>query len=188
MRSMLANDYPDQTCSVAAALEVIGERWSLLIVRDVMLGVRRFDQLQADLGIARNVLQTRLRRLTEQGVLEKRLYQQRPVRYEYRLTDKGLDLWPAVVALMSWGDKHAAPNGPPVVLEHRGCGGLVNEHRYCSACGAALTARDAIARPGPGASPDHPLARLVAAARAERGARAPGAEHAAKAAPAGAAD
>src|ERR1700683_1473124 len=106
---MLNKDYDNQTCSIAGALEVVGERWSLLIVRDVFLGVRRFDQLQADLGIARNVLQTRLSRLVDQGVLEKRLYSEHPPRFEYRLTDKGLDLWPTLVALMYWGTTYADP-------------------------------------------------------------------------------
>jgi DNA-binding HxlR family transcriptional regulator len=157
---MLKNDYENQTCSIAGALEVVGERWSLLIVRDVLLGVRRFDEMQANLGIARNVLQTRLTRLLEQGVLEKRLYQERPRRYEYRLTEKGLDLWPAIVALMNWGDLHAAPQaGPPVLLEHKGCGGAVDEHRTCRDCGARLSVRDVRALPGPGASAEHPLRR-----------------------------
>src|ERR1700731_1392828 len=111
---MLGNDYDGQVCSIAGTLEVVGERWSLLIVRDVFLGLRRFDEIQGDLGIARNVLQTRLTRLVDQGVLEKRLYRERPSRYEYRLTEKGLDLWPALVALMYWGDRYAAPAaGPP---------------------------------------------------------------------------
>jgi DNA-binding HxlR family transcriptional regulator len=162
---VLGNDYPEQTCSIAGALEVVGERWSLLIVRDVLLGVRRFEELQADLGVARNVLQTRLTRLLEHGVLEKRLYQERPKRYEYRLTEKGLDLWPTIVALLQWGDKHAAPEaGPPVLLEHRECGGAVDQHRICQACGARLNARDAVARLGPGASPRHPLRRREARA------------------------
>jgi DNA-binding HxlR family transcriptional regulator len=161
---MLGNDYRSQTCSIAGALEVVGERWSLLIVRDVFLGVRRFDQMQAHLGIARNVLQARLSKLTDEGVLERRLYEERPPRYEYRLTEKGLDLWPTVVALMQWGDRYAAPAaGPPVLLEHRGCGGAVDEHRICETCGAHLTVREARALPGPGASADHPLRR-----RAER--------------------
>jgi DNA-binding HxlR family transcriptional regulator len=160
---VLGNDYPSQTCSIAGALEVIGERWSLLIVRDVLLGVRRFDELQADLGVARNVLQTRLTRLVEHGVLEKRVYQERPTRFEYLLTEKGLDLWPTIVALLQWGDKHAAaPAGPPVLLEHRDCGGAVDGHRICSACGARLSVRDAVARLGPGASPRHPLHRRQA--------------------------
>ena len=157
---MPGNDYKAQACSIAGALEVVGERWSLLIVRDVFLGLRRFDQMQANLGIARNVLQARLTRLTDQGVLERRLYKERPPRYEYRLTEKGLDLWPTVVALMQWGDRHAVPaGGPAVLLEHRGCGGAVDEHRVCGACGARLSVRDARAIPGPGAPPDHPLFR-----------------------------
>jgi DNA-binding HxlR family transcriptional regulator len=157
---VLGNDYSSQTCSIAGALEVVGERWSLLIVRNVFLGLRRFDQIQGNLQIARNVLQTRLERLVEQGVLERRPYQERPLRHEYRLTDKGLDLWPTVVALMQWGDRHAAPAaGPAVVLEHRGCGGAVDEHRVCEKCGKPLSARESRALPGPGASPDHPLVR-----------------------------
>jgi DNA-binding HxlR family transcriptional regulator len=155
---MLGNDYSSQTCSIAGALEVVGERWSLLIVRNLMLGLRRFDEIQENLGIARNVLQARLRRLIEHGVIEKRLYQERPPRYEYRLTEKGLDLWPAIVALMNWGDRHAAaPAGPPVLLEHRGCGGAIDEHRICERCGERLSVRDSRARPGPGATPEHPL-------------------------------
>ncbi|MHB8233094.1 MAG: winged helix-turn-helix transcriptional regulator [Solirubrobacteraceae bacterium] len=157
---MLGNDYSSQTCSIAGALEVVGERWSLLIVRNVFLGLRRFDQIQENLGIARNVLQTRLERLVDQGVLERKLYSERPPRYEYLLTEKGLDLWPTVVALMQWGDRHAAPaGGPAVVLEHRGCGGRVDEHRACEKCGERLSARESRALPGPGASPEHPLVR-----------------------------
>src|ERR1700704_5532346 len=155
---MLRNDYADQACSIAGALEVVGERWSLLIVRDILLGLRRFDELQADLGIARNVLQTRLSRLGEQGVLERVPYQERPLRHEYRLTEKGLDLWPMIVALMKWGDRYATPQGgPAVVIEHRGCGGTIDEHRICEACGAKLNARDGIGRPCPRAPPGHPL-------------------------------
>jgi DNA-binding HxlR family transcriptional regulator len=154
---VLGNSYDNQICSIAAALEVVGERWSLLIVRDIFLGLRRFDEIQADLGIARNVLHVRLTRLVEQGVLEKRPYQERPPRWEYRLTPKGLDLWPTVVSLMYWGDRHAAPGGPPVLLEHRGCGGEVDSHRICETCGARLTAVDVRARRGPGAPDDRRL-------------------------------
>jgi DNA-binding HxlR family transcriptional regulator len=164
---MLKNDYDSQVCSIASALEVIGERWSLLIVRDIFLGLRRFDEIQEDLGIARNVLQTRLTRLQEQGVLERRLYREHPPRYEYRLTEKGLDLWPTIVALMQWGDRYAGlPAGPVVLLEHRGCGGAVDEHRVCRKCGAMLSVRDARAIPGPGAPPNHPLLRREARAQA----------------------
>jgi DNA-binding HxlR family transcriptional regulator len=162
---MLRNDYESQSCSVAGALEVVGERWSLLIVRDVLLGLRRFDEIQGSLRVARNVLQTRLTRLLQHGVLEKRLYQEHPPRYEYRLTEKGLDLWPAVVALLQWGDRYAAPQaGTPVLLEHKGCGGAVDEHRICSGCGERLSVRDVRALPGPGASPDHPLRRRAQSA------------------------
>jgi DNA-binding HxlR family transcriptional regulator len=155
---MLGNDYDSQVCSIAGTLEVVGERWSLLIVRNVFLGLRRFDEIQENLGIARNVLQTRLTRLIDYGVLEKQLYRERPPRYEYRLTQKGIDLWPTIVALMQWGDRYAAPAaGPPVLLEHRDCGGAVDEHRVCERCGAKLDARDVRATPGPGATPEHPL-------------------------------
>ncbi len=170
---MLGSEYSNQTCSIAGALEVVGERWSLLIVRNVFLGLRRFDQIQANLGIARNVLQARLQKLIEQGVLERVPYQERPPRYEYRLTEKGIDLWPVVFSLMRWGDRHTPPpGGPAVVVEHRGCGGRVNEHRVCERCGKALQAREAIAQPGPGATPDSPLVVGRALREAERAASA----------------
>jgi DNA-binding HxlR family transcriptional regulator len=157
---MLGNNYESQVCSIAGALEIVGERWSLLIVRNIFLGLRRFDEIQDNLGIARNVLQTRLTRLIDNDVIEKRLYNERPPRYEYRLTEKGLALWPTIVALMQWGDRYAAPEaGPPVLLEHRGCGGSVDEHRVCASCGKALEASDVVAHPGPGATPAHPLVR-----------------------------
>src|SRR4029453_4454726 len=89
------------------------ERWTLLVLRDVFLGIRRFDDFQRDLGVARNVLADRLARLVDEGILERRRYQERPERFEYRLTDKGRDLWPVIFALASWGDAHAAPDGPP---------------------------------------------------------------------------
>lgn len=160
----LQSTYEGQTCSIAGALEVVGERWTLLIVRDTMLGLHRFDELQANLGIARNVLQTRLERLVDAGILEKRRYQDRPPRYGYHLTAKGLDLWPAVIALMHWGDRHAASSdGPPVIVTHRDCGGEIDDHRVCRACGERVGPRDAWALPGPGAARDHPLRRRSAA-------------------------
>src|SRR3954467_2033057 len=148
---MLGRTYEGQVCSAARALEVVGERWTMLIVRDAFLGVRRFDDFQRSLGVARNVLQGRLERLVEHGILERARYQERPERFEYRLTEKGLDLWPVVVALLAWGDRHAAPAGPPVVMEHGGCGGRVNDRRICEACGALLGPRDVKARIGSGA-------------------------------------
>jgi DNA-binding HxlR family transcriptional regulator len=148
---VLRHDYPGQFCSVAKSLEVIGERWSLLIVREVMHGRRRFSQLQGSLGVARNVLSARLARLIEEGILERRAYQESPPRYEYFLTEKGLDLWPALIALQGWGDRHSAgPEGPPMMLLHKGCGGRVTDRGICSECGEVLHARDARAVPGPG--------------------------------------
>ena len=149
---MLPATYANQTCSIARTLEVIGERWTMLIVREAFLGTRRFDDYQRRLGIARNVLQTRLERLIGEGVLERVPYQERPVRYEYRLTSKGIDLWPVLVAMLKWGDEHAAPNGPPMVLEHRGCGGEIDDRRRCLRCGADLQAAEVKARTGPGAA------------------------------------
>ncbi len=139
----LGNRYAEQTCSIANALEIVGERWTLLIVRDILLGRRRFDELQSSLGIARNILQTRLEHLVATDVLERRPYSEHPPRHEYFLTEKGLDLWPAVMALMQWGDRHAVPEGgPPVLVTHRDCGGAVDEHRLCERCGARLGPRD----------------------------------------------
>jgi DNA-binding HxlR family transcriptional regulator len=148
---MLRADYPGQACSIARSLEVIGERWSLLIVRDVMNGNRRFGEIQASLGVARNVLSARLQRLVEEGILERRAYQESPPRHEYFLTEKGLDLWPALIALLNWGDRYSAgPDGPTKVIVHKECGGEVSERGICERCGEVLTARDARQLPGPG--------------------------------------
>jgi DNA-binding HxlR family transcriptional regulator len=148
---VLRSDYPGQVCSIARSLEVIGERWTLLIVRDVMNGRRRFDELQEGLGVARNVLSARLQRLVEEDILERRPYQESPKRYEYFLTEKGLDLWPALVALLAWGDRYSPdPGGPPMLIVHKECGGAVSDRGTCERCGEVLNARDARALPGPG--------------------------------------
>jgi DNA-binding HxlR family transcriptional regulator len=155
---VLRADYDMQVCSIARALEVVGERWTLLIVRNLFFGLRRFDELQANLGIARNVLAARLEKLVDTGIVETRAYSERPPRHEYVLTDKGRDLFPAVHALMQWGDRHApSPGGPPTVMVHRGCGGDVDSHRACTSCGKLLELPDVQALAGPGASPGHPL-------------------------------
>jgi DNA-binding HxlR family transcriptional regulator len=162
---MLPRTYDDQNCSVARALEVLGDRWTLLVIRDAFLGVRRFDDFQRRLGVARNVLSDRLQRLTDEGLLERHRYQERPERFEYRLSEKGIDLWPAIVTLMKWGDRYyAPPAGPPRVVRHRDCGGEVTLNLTCGACGATLTARDVYSEPGPGA-PAEPV-EPVGAARA----------------------
>jgi DNA-binding HxlR family transcriptional regulator len=148
---MLGSDYGNQNCSIARALELVGERWTFLVLRDVFLGVRRFDALQRDLGVARNVLSARLERLVAEDVLTKVPYSERPPRHEYHLTGKGVDLWPVVVELLRWGDRHAAPQGPPVLIRHRGCGGELGERRTCTRCGEPLGAFDVRTEPGPGA-------------------------------------
>jgi DNA-binding HxlR family transcriptional regulator len=148
---MLGRTYEGQNCSVAKSLELVGERWTMLVVREVFLGNRRFDEIASRLGIARNVLTARLGRLVDEGVLERSRYQERPERFEYRLTEKGIDLWPVIVSLIQFGDRYYAPEGPPMVLRHKVCGGQVDAHRECDRCGARLTARDVVAQPGPGA-------------------------------------
>jgi DNA-binding HxlR family transcriptional regulator len=147
---MLKSDYTDQNCSIARTLELIGERWTILILRETFLGTRRFDDFQRNLGIARNVLQSRLERLGEAGILQRVQYQDRPARYEYRLTRKGVDLWPVIVSLLKWGDQHAAPNGAPMLLEHKRCGGEIDDRRRCTKCGLDVEAWDVMPRPGPG--------------------------------------
>jgi DNA-binding HxlR family transcriptional regulator len=146
--------FTNDSCSVARTLEIIGERWTLLVLREAFLGVRRFDELQRNTGVARNILAARLRKLVESRILERRQYQDRPPRFEYRLTERGLDLYPAIVALLQWGDRHAAsPAGRPVVLEHKGCGEDSAPRLVCPECGEPVGARDMRAKPGPGALP-----------------------------------
>jgi len=159
MVRMLGRTYESQRCSVARTLERVGERWTLLIIRDAFLGVRRFGDFADRLGIARNVLQDRLERLVEAGVLTKVPYQERPLRHEYRLTEMGRDLWPSIVALLQFGDQHlSGETGPPMLLLHRGCGGEMDARRICKTCGTALELSDVESVPGPGG------ARMPAAA------------------------
>lgn len=148
---MLKRTYEGQISSVAGALELIGERWTILILRDAFLGVRRFDDFQRSLGIARNVLNDRLRKLCEGRIMERRQYHEHPPRFEYRLTEKGIDLWPMLMQLMKWGDRYVFDGEAPVLVEHRGCGGFADDHLICDKCGDRLTARDTTPRPGPGA-------------------------------------
>jgi DNA-binding HxlR family transcriptional regulator len=143
--------FSDMHCSVAQCLEVVGEWWSLLIIRDVFLGVTRFDQMQERLGISRNVLNQRLGRLVSVGVLAKVPYSEHPPRFDYRLTDKGRDLWPVITAMRQWGDRYAAPDGPPMELIHKHCGQVSQATVVCSECGEPMGPRDVRAVPGSGA-------------------------------------
>jgi DNA-binding HxlR family transcriptional regulator len=141
---VLPRTYDNQVCSIARSLEAIGDRWTLLVIRDLFLGLRRFEDLQRDLDVARNVLTDRLGRLVEEGIVERRLYQERPERYEYRLTAKGLDLWPVMISLLKWGDRYAPDEGgPPTRVVHRDCGGEIDERFNCGRCGEPLDARSA---------------------------------------------
>ncbi|MFV0525400.1 MAG: winged helix-turn-helix transcriptional regulator [Acidimicrobiales bacterium] len=141
-------------CSIAATLGVIGDRWTVLILRDVFRGVHRFGELQQDLGIARNLLADRLAKLVDAGVLDRVAYQERPRRHEYRLTAKGADLSPALIALMRWGDRWYADGAPPTVLVHDACGTPLEQTVRCPRCGEAVQPGRIRSRPGPGRS--HP--------------------------------
>ena len=147
---MERKSFAPMDCSVAQCLEVVGEWWSLLVVRDAFLGVTRFDAFQRRLGVSRNVLAARLDRLVEAGVLERMPYSVHPPRSEYRLTEKGRDLWPVIQAMRQWGDAHAAPHGPPLELVHTACGTSSDLELTCSACGERVGPRDVRAIPGPG--------------------------------------
>jgi DNA-binding HxlR family transcriptional regulator len=137
-------------CSVAQCVEIIGEWWSMLILRDAFLGVSRFDTFQDRLGISRNVLNQRLTRLVESGILVKVPYSQHPPRYDYRLTDKGRDLWPVLSSMRQWGDKYAAPDGPPVLMRHSNCGQISTAVMTCSTCREQMDVGDVRVVAGPG--------------------------------------
>jgi DNA-binding HxlR family transcriptional regulator len=147
---VLNRSYPDQVCSIARALEVVGERWTLLILRDAALGVRRFEDFQDSLGIASNVLASRLKLLCDEGVLERRPDGERPGRPEYVLTDKGQELGPALITLMKWGDRHyPEPGGPPRITLHAGCGGTIGADLHCGRCGTHVGPDEYELVPGP---------------------------------------
>lgn len=147
---MARTDLPD--CSIAATLDVIGDRWTLLILRDIFRGVRRFSQLHEDLGIAKNILSDRLQKLVDAGVLETVQYQDRPPRHEYRLTPKGASLSPSLVALMHWGDHWYAADRPPTVLVHEDCGTALEQVTRCPHCDEEVSPAQIASRPGTGAS------------------------------------
>jgi DNA-binding HxlR family transcriptional regulator len=142
--------FSDMHCSVAQCLEVTGDWWTLLIVRDAFFGIRRFDQFQERLGISRNILNQRLNSLVENGVFDRVQYNEHPPRYEYKLTAKGRDLWPVLTAMRQWGDKHAAADGPPIRIIHKDCGKVTEAVMTCAHCGERIGMRDVEAIPGRG--------------------------------------
>jgi DNA-binding HxlR family transcriptional regulator len=141
------NSLAREDCSLARTLAVMGDRWTLMILRDAFLRVRRFEDFERSLKIARRVLSERLALLVEEGILAKVPYQDKPLRHEYRLTDKGLDLYPAILSLVHWGDKYyAGKEGPPVLHSHHACGKDFRSVLTCSECGEAVGARNVTAR------------------------------------------
>ncbi|MFB4281452.1 MULTISPECIES: winged helix-turn-helix transcriptional regulator [unclassified Nonomuraea] len=150
----LGKNYDGQDCALASALEVIGERWTLLVIRDAMYGVRRFGDFQAHLDIPRAVLSQRLAALVEAGLLERRRYQDAPPRDEYLLTPVGRELWQPLLALGQWSDRHLAANGPRRLFHHVPCGTRLDPLSVCCTCGRSVPIEEVEVRPGPGLSAD----------------------------------
>ncbi|MGO8917920.1 MAG: winged helix-turn-helix transcriptional regulator [Stellaceae bacterium] len=165
------NELGQEPCSMARTVSVIGDRWSLLILRDCFLRVRRFEDFQERLGITRPILADRLKKLVDAFVLTKVPYQQRPVRYEYRLTPKGLDLHPIIMALVHWGDVHmAGKKGRPLLHTHQLCGKDFDPVMVCSECGEPVVAKQVHVHAGPGAKSPRHLPPEAGLSRSRRGA------------------
>jgi DNA-binding HxlR family transcriptional regulator len=146
------SDWDRENCAVEKTMTVIGDKKTLLVLREAFIGVRRFDQIRANTGLARNILSDRLNTLVANGVLRRVLYQERPERYEYRLTRKGVDLYPVLITLMEWGSRYGELEQPSIVLEHKSCRATMMPHLACPECGEHVTAHDVRALPGPGAT------------------------------------
>jgi DNA-binding HxlR family transcriptional regulator len=175
--------FAKQHCSVARPMAILGERWAILVLRELFLGFRRFDLMQKRLGVASNVLSARLTTLVDEGIVERRRYSEHPERYEYRLTDKGRDLQPILMQLMRWADEHMpVPGGPIHELTHDDCGHAFHPVETCSHCGGEVNAHNVTRRMGPGATKaqkrdeQHWLKARDAAARDEADAPAAGAK------------
>jgi len=149
--SMRRTSFAGMTCSLARSLELIGDWWTPLIIRDLNLGITRFDDLVEDLGVSRNLLAARLKRLVAQGLVERRRYQDHPPRYDHVLTEMGRDLVPPLLALTAWGDRWASQKGGvPLLFTHRGCGKEFAPSVSCPHCGELVRPEDVVMRPGPG--------------------------------------
>lgn len=158
----LPHTYADSNCSMARSLEIVGERWTLLVIRNAFYGVRRFGDFASQLGIPRAVLTSRLKSLVEEGVLAREQDEEgKPV---YVLTDKGAALWPVIRALMAWGDEHYSPAGPRRLVHHDRDGGLIDGHGRCDSCGAVAPVAEIRMDPGPGFDPALASADPVSAA------------------------
>jgi DNA-binding HxlR family transcriptional regulator len=178
---MKRKPFGEMQCPIARSLERVGEWWSILILRDALNGLKRFDEFQRSLDIAPNMLTRRLRALVDAGLLERRLYQERPARHEYVLTDCGRDFRPVVIALLAWGNRHFAPEGPSVVIVDKETGAVADpilvdrttlrpmtEATFRSAPGPAAT-EDTQRRHGGFAGPSHTVTKTTATRRPERG-------------------
>lgn len=153
---MLGKNYDSQVCSIARALEVVGERWSLLIIRDALFaGSTRYSDFQRRLGIATNILKARLDGFVDSGIMRRRRYSEQPELFEYVLTDKGRDFAPALIALTEWGDRWAAPDGPPILYTHAECGSGVSNEVACATCGRVNDPAEVQIRLGPGMPAGH---------------------------------
>ncbi|MFV8170525.1 winged helix-turn-helix transcriptional regulator [Mycolicibacterium peregrinum] len=151
---MPKQSFGEIACSIARTVDVVGQRWTPLILRDLFAGLTRFEDIRRDLGIASNILAARLDELEGHGVVERRQYQSAPPRYEYLLTDKGRDLYPVIATLLAWGDKwQAGRDGPPALLVHDECGCATTAKTVCAQCGGELSADTTTATAGPGARP-----------------------------------
>ena len=148
---MKRTEFASWPCSIARSVDLMGDWWTPLVLREAFLGVRRFDDMQRSLGIGRNVLTQRLKRLVDEGMLKRIRYQEKPDRYEYVLTDKGRDFYPVLAAMIAWGDRWLSGEaGPPIVLRHTACGHDMTAKVVCSECDEPIQARDIRARLGPG--------------------------------------
>jgi DNA-binding HxlR family transcriptional regulator len=163
------SDLENEACSLARTLSIIGDRWTLLILRDCFLRVRRYEDFQQRLGIGRGILSDRLNQLVDAFILAKVPYQNNPRRYEYRLTPKGLDLYPVIMSIVHFGDVHLADKkGRPLLHRHRKCGHLFDPVMTCSECGEPLDPRDVEPEPGPGARGSQHLPAATEASRVRR--------------------
>jgi DNA-binding HxlR family transcriptional regulator len=150
---MAIQAFADLNCSIARPLSFLGERWSILVLRDLFLGRRRFDEIQESLGVATNVLSQRLATLVDEGIVERRPYSERPERFEYRLTEKGRDLQPVLLALLRWGDRYTTgAAGSPLETVHEDCGKPFHMVPTCSECGGVVEPANVSNRLGPGAN------------------------------------